>query len=193
MKDDLNNLTTEQLGQLFPIILSEYDPGWPVIYEAEKNNIINTIHPNNILSVEHIGSTAVPGLTAKPTIDILIQVRNSFNSELFKEDLKKIGYDFIPKPENPPPHMMFAKGYAKTGISGQTFHSHIRYKGDWDEIVFRDFLRSDPEISRQYAYLKLELARKFPNDREKYTESKSEFIRSIILVAREKRHKGSEK
>jgi GrpB-like predicted nucleotidyltransferase (UPF0157 family) len=186
MADDLSKLSTAELGRLFPIILSEYNPVWKEMYASEKRCIMAAVNHSCILSIEHIGSTAVPDLTAKPTIDILIQIEDNCNLNALRHDLKKTGYDFIPKPENPPPHMMFAKGYTKNGISGQTFHVHIRYKGDWDELIFRDFLLSESKIAKEYADLKSELAKKFQHDREKYTENKGDFIRKIVQRARRK-------
>lgn len=184
MKDDLSKLTTGELGQLFPIFLTDYDPEWVESYLREKLIIIRTMDSGQIVSIEHIGSTSIPGLCAKPTIDILIEIQDNSDLEKLKKNLERTGYHFIPKPENPPPHMMFAKGYTISGISGQTFHIHVRYEGDWDELVFRDYLISNPQLAEEYADLKKELADKFKNDREKYTESKTAFIKRIIKLAR---------
>jgi GrpB-like predicted nucleotidyltransferase (UPF0157 family) len=106
------------------------------------------------------------------------------NCDFLIYQLNKIGYHFIPKPENPSPHMMFAKGYSESGITGQTFHIHVRYPGDWDEIVFRDYLINNRNVTADYARLKMKLATEFKNDREKYTDSKTAFIKSSTLIAR---------
>ncbi|MGD0343278.1 MAG: GrpB family protein, partial [Bacteroidales bacterium] len=74
MSEDLNKLSIEELGRLFPIIITEYNPDWRGIYLNEKKMILKAIGSNNVKRIDHIGSTAVPGLCAKPTIDILIQV-----------------------------------------------------------------------------------------------------------------------
>src|SRR5450759_4983784 len=128
MKEDLNRLSVEALGKLFPIIIEEYNPEW----------------------------------------------KNLFLSE------KQIGYQFIPKPENPPPHMMFAKGYSETGYTGQSYHLHIRYRGEWDELIFRDYLIRNPESAWEYGELKRRLSIVFINDREAYTNNKTDFIKEII-------------
>lgn len=185
MIDDLSKLTTEELGQLFPVIIEDYNPEWPEIYLLEKNNILNVIGPDGILSIEHIGSTAVPGLCAKPTIDILLKIPDTSDCDLLVSSLKKIQYHYISKPENPPPHMMLTKGYSKKGFSGQAFHIHVRYSGDWDEIVFRDYLISNPAVAHKYCELKRKLAIRYRNDRDKYTESKSDFISKVVRIARE--------
>lgn len=184
MAKDLNQLTTDELGQLFPIIIVDYNPDWPGLASLESKKIIETVGIEFISRIEHIGSTAVPGLCAKPTIDFLLEIPEITNCDLLVKQLHKIGYQYIPKPENPPPHMMFAKGYSESGITGQTFHIHVRYPGDWDEIVFRDYLINNQSAADDYARLKRKLADEFKNDREKYTDSKTTFIKSITLIAR---------
>jgi GrpB-like predicted nucleotidyltransferase (UPF0157 family) len=181
---DLNQLTPGELGQLFPVRMVDYNHEWPKLASVEKKNIVSTVGIKLISRIEHIGSTAVPGLCAKPTIDFLLEIPDNTDCDILINQLKKIGYYLISKPENPPPHMMFAKGYSPSGISGQTFHVHVRYPGDWDEILFRDFLISNPQTASEYGKLKKELATNFENDREKYTGSKTVFIKNVILKAR---------
>jgi len=184
MTYDLNKLTTQELGLLFPIILVDYDPKWSKFYLSEKLKIIKSVGCQNINRIEHIGSTAVPELCAKPTIDILIELLDVTNCDSQIKNLQNIHYHYIPKPENPPPHCMLAKGYSNSGITGQTYHIHLRSTGDWDEIIFRDYLINNPEIARQYGDLKRKLAIEFKNDREKYTDSKGNFIKIILKKAR---------
>lgn len=184
MKDDLSKLSTKELGQLFPIFLVNYNQNWIKLYQLEKSNIIKAIGKQKIVRIEHIGSTAIPGLCAKPTIDILIELMDITNCDLQIENLKKIDYRYIPKPENPPPHCMLAKGYSISGITGQTYHIHLRSAGEWDEIIFRDFLNKNPDTARQYGDLKRRLAAEYKNDREQYTNGKGEFVNRIIKLAR---------
>ena len=80
--------------------------------------------------------------------------------------------------------MMFAKGYSESGITGQTFHIHIRFPGDWDELVFRDYLIKNQMVAAEYAKLKKALATDFKNDREEYTDNKTAFIKTTTLIAR---------
>jgi GrpB-like predicted nucleotidyltransferase (UPF0157 family) len=181
MTEDLNGLTTYELGKLFPVIIVDHNPGWRNLYLHEEKHIREAIGNNNIHKIEHIGSTAVPGLAAKPTIDILIEILKESSKDSLINDMRKIGYHHIPKPENPPPHMMFAKGYTMEGVTGQTYHVHIRYPGDWDEPLFRNYLISHPEKAIEYGKLKLEMADKY---REKYTESKTKFIKDTINEAK---------
>lgn len=87
-------------------------------------------------------------------------------------------------PENLEPHLTFVKGYTKHGFRGQAYHVHIRYRGDWDEIRFRYYLIKNKEIAKEYETLKLELAEKYPNDREAYTDSKTEWIEKMNNLTR---------
>ena len=184
MTKDLNQFTIDELGQLFPITIVDYNPDWPRLASIESRNIIGAVGKEFVSRIEHIGSTAVPGLCAKPTIDFLLEILDITNCDLLIKHLRKIDYHYIPKPENPPPHMMFAKGYSESGITGQTFHIHIRYPGDWDELVFRDYLIKNQTVTAEYAKLKRNLATEFKNDREKYTDSKTAFIKTTTLIAR---------
>jgi GrpB-like predicted nucleotidyltransferase (UPF0157 family) len=80
---------------------------------------------------------------------------------------------------------MLAKGYSIKGFSGQAYHIHVRYSGNWDEIIFRNYLINNPEVAHEYCELKRKLSIEFFHDREKYTESKSDFIWRITKIARE--------
>ena len=176
----LKELTPEELGALFPIFLSDHNPDWINLYREEERLIRIALGNSGIVRISHIGSTAIPGLKAKPTIDILLEIPEPVDEELLLNKLTELGYDFIPKPENPAPHMMFAKGYTPDGFRGQACHIHVRYPGNWEEIRFRDYLLSHPEAAKGYEILKQHLAITFPNDREGYTEGKSEFIRELL-------------
>lgn len=186
MKDDLSSRTTAELGKLFPVTIVEYDPAWEGMYKSEQQEIIMAVGAGSIVRIEHMGSTAVPGLSSKPTIDILVEIAGNTDLSRLIKNLQKLNYQYVPNPENPPPHIVFFKGYTTSGIKGQTYHVHVRYPGDWDEIVFRDYLIEHPEAACNYADLKRTLAEEYKNDREKYTEAKTEFIKNIIHLARTK-------
>jgi GrpB-like predicted nucleotidyltransferase (UPF0157 family) len=177
-------MSPSDLGKLFPIYLTDPDPEWPSIYQREKEIIIRELGSEAIKQIDHVGSTSIAGLIAKPSIDILLQVPADQKDSETIAALKRIGYHYLYKPENPPPHMLFVKGYTEQGFAGQAFHVHVRYPGDWEEIYFRDFLRQDPESRQAYVRLKQKLAIKFKNDREGYTDAKTEFIMNINKLAR---------
>lgn len=184
MRTNLDNLTTEELGMLFPVVISDPDPHWPEYFELERTEIEKSLAHMNSIFINHIGSTAIPDLKAKPTIDILIEIPEETDAEWIVQQLVHIGYHFIPRPENPPPHMMFVKGYSESGLKALSYHIHVRYQGDWDEIYFRDYLRKHPETAREYAGLKIKLADVHKNNREAYTEGKTGFINRIVQQAR---------
>lgn len=184
MEKQLDQLTTEELGRLFPIIISEHDPMWHTLYLYEKKNIEQMIGLSNIVRINHYGSTSVPNLHAKPTVDILLEIQNDMDTKRIISLLKGIGYGYSPQPDNPAPHMMFMKGYTPNGFSGQAYHVHVRYSGDWNELYFRDYLILHPDILEEYGKLKLQLKERYEFDREGYTSAKSNFIESITEQAR---------
>lgn len=185
MGKQLSQMTNEELWRLFPIILSEHDPAWPGRYTEEKEAIEHIVGKGNIVRINHIGSTSVQGLFAKPTIDILLEIADGCDTNKLKRDLVSIGYIFTEKPENPPPHMMFMKGYTPQGFRGQAFHVHVRYMGDWDELYFRDYLKEHGDVADEYGRLKASLREAYEHDRDGYTDAKTEFINRYTAFARE--------
>jgi GrpB-like predicted nucleotidyltransferase (UPF0157 family) len=184
LKKQLDKMNSEELGRLFPIIISEHNPIWHALYLSEKTNLEQTIGLKNIIRINHFGSTAVCNLRAKPTIDILLEIQNNMDTDQIISLLKGIGYNYSPQPTNPAPHMMFMKGYTQSGFSGQAYHIHVRYSGDWDELYFRDYLILYPEIAEKYGELKLQLKEQYEFDRDGYTNAKSYFIKNITDQAR---------
>lgn len=182
--EELHKMTLEKLGQLFPIVIQEYSDKWISLYRSESKIIKNCFSQSDIVRIDHIGSTAIPGLKAKPTIDILLQVSEQIDIQKVKKVFKSLDYHINKHPDNPPPHLTFVKGYTRQGFEGQAYHVHIRYKGDWDEIRFRDYLIDHKETAKKYEALKLELAVKYKNDREAYTNSKTDFIEKINKLTR---------
>jgi len=180
----LSAMSDEERWQLFPIILSGHKKEWKSSYLSEKEKLNKVIGEEFIFRINHIGSTAIPGLLAKPTIDILLEITKNTDTDRLIKILENSGYIYSPQPDNPTPHMMFMKGYTVRGFEGQAFHLHIRYKGDWDELYFRDYLIAHPQPAEQYAYLKLHLKEKFEYDRDGYTQAKTDFIESVTMLAR---------
>ncbi len=184
MDKELEKMEQSQLDLLFPVKISVYDEKWPELYLSEKSLIEKALGDEVLFRIRHFGSTSVPGLCAKPTIDILAEVNNTVGLEYIIKAFREIGYNYAFQPRNPAPHMMFMKGYTLKGFSGQAYHVHVRYPGDWDEIYFRDYLISHPEVAHEYETLKRELSEKYANDREAYTAGKSGFVRDITELAR---------
>lgn len=184
MSRSLDEMSDEDLWQLFPIVLSEYQPIWKERYLEEKKVIVQAIGTYNIVRIHHIGSTAVPGLLAKPTIDILVEIEDATDTSSLISAMQECGYRYLKQPENPPPHMMFIKGYTPEGFAGQAYHVHVRYQGDWDELYFRDYLITHPDIAHEYAVLKVTLKQRFEHNRDAYTHAKTGFIAQICESAR---------
>jgi len=180
----LTELSNEELWQLFPIILSEYRSEWIDGYLSEKNSLEKAMGVDSIVRINHYGSTSVPGLTAKPTIDILLEIREDVDTNRIISVMEELGYIYSPQPNNPSPHMMFMKGYTPEGFKGQAFHIHVRYPGDWDELYFRDYLCAHPETVQAYGELKRSLQKQFYNNRDVYTEAKTDFIKEKTVEAR---------
>jgi GrpB-like predicted nucleotidyltransferase (UPF0157 family) len=159
-----------------------YDERWPALYEDERTRLLPVLDRYGLIEIAHIGSTAVPGLAAKPVIDIAIslvsldQVR-----EQGVPELEALGYLFWA--ENPDPDDLFFVNGLPPYADRRSHHLHITLPGErFDErLRFRDRLRSDAAIAQRYAVLKQELATRFSSDREAYTRAKTEFILTVLL------------
>jgi GrpB-like predicted nucleotidyltransferase (UPF0157 family) len=180
----LSEMSNEELWRLFPIIITEYNKYWPRLYSEEKLHIEKAIGIENIFRINHFGSTSIPGMLAKPTIDILLEVFEHVENDYIVRKMEEIGYIYSPQVNNPPPHMMFLKGYTSEGFKGQAYHVHVRYPGNWDELYFRDYLISNPDLAKRYGELKLELKKIYEFNRDGYTEAKSEFIKEVTQMAK---------
>ena len=130
MKKRLEEMSLEELWRLFPVILKEYDPAYPVWYEEERSRILKIVGKENIFRISHIGSTAVTGLLSKPTVDILLELTAAASVALASERLKT---EWILMSENREPlKLAFNKGYTEDGFAERVFHLHVRRAGDWD-------------------------------------------------------------
>lgn len=186
MAKELSEMSLEELWQLFPIILKEHNPEYSSWYLEEKESLVNIIGKNNIARINHIGSTSVKGLIAKPTVDILLEVNNDCEVEALKEKLSNNGWILMSCSNDPELRMVFNKGYTKYGFAEKVFHLHLRYFNDWNELYFRDYLRLNKEVADEYGKLKLSLKDKYEHNRDGYTEAKTEFIMKYTKGAREK-------
>jgi len=156
-----------------PIRIVSYDPNWPARFEEERAALEAAIGPWIIGGIHHVGSTAVPGLAAKPIIDILVGVEDLESSRACFDPLNELGYLYAPYLSDE------MHWFCKPHPSRRTHHLHLiphesaRFR---DELAFRDHLRSHPDAAAEYADLKRKLATRFENDRETYTEAKTDFI-----------------
>ena len=171
MTEDLRDAVT------LPVIIVDYDPNWPQAFDQEHERIAGALaNVAGVLGIEHVGSTAVPGLAAKPIIDIMIGVDDLRVGERSVEPIVALGYEY--KGEGGiPGRLYFRKG------SPRSHHIHlVEHGGDfWERhLLFRDLLREQPDLRDQYAALKWALAEQYGANREGYTEAKTPFIQSTL-------------
>jgi GrpB-like predicted nucleotidyltransferase (UPF0157 family) len=182
---ELSEMTLKELWELFPIILKEYNDEYKVWYEIEKTKLIKEFG-ELIVRVNHIGSTAVEGLIAKPTIDILMEVSPDDNIDEIKEKLLSMDWMLMNSTTSPKFKQTYNKGYTKMGFEEKVYHLHVRFLNDWSELYFRDYLIEYPEIAKEYGRLKLSIWKRFEHDRDGYTNAKSDFVLSVTNKARKK-------
>ncbi|MBN1373121.1 MAG: GrpB family protein [Anaerolineaceae bacterium] len=180
MRLDFSQVSAERLAELFPILLEEFNPQWTEYYLQEKK-FLETIFGKNLIRINHIGSTSVPGLTAKPTVDILLEVSDDIDLQSVTERMKDEGY-VVNTPQDD--IIMYLKGYTPQGFQGQAVHIHVRHLGDWGELYFRDYLIAHPDIANEYVVLKQKLKGQFTFDRDGYTGAKGQYINKHTEVAR---------
>ncbi|TDO77740.1 GrpB-like predicted nucleotidyltransferase (UPF0157 family) [Halanaerobium saccharolyticum] len=185
MAKSLSKMSLEELWQLFPIVLKEHNSEYKNWYLEEKEKLEALLPESFIERINHIGSTAVPGLLAKPTVDILLEINRKSELSEVESKLKNAGWTLMHRnQENEELDLVFNKGYTQAGFADKVFHLHLRYFGDWDELYFRDYLIAHPEIAKKYGELKKELAKEFKHNRDGYTEAKTEFISKWTAEAR---------
>ncbi|USK36825.1 GrpB family protein [Cytobacillus firmus] len=156
-----------------------YNPDWKFKFQSESE-LIKTIFQEEILAIHHIGSTSVPGLAAKPVIDILPVVIDIERVDRFNTEMISLGYE--PRGENGLP----GRRYFQKGGNLRTHHVHIYEKGSPEitrHLAFRDYLRANGEDAKQYGTLKLELAKQFPFDIDSYIKGKEAIVQEIEMKA----------
>ncbi len=155
---------------------------WAIAYEYEAR-LLNAALGPLVLDIQHVGSTAVPGLLAKPILDIIIAVSDLNYVPALEPALLNAGWIRRPAGDTVD-RRYFVKGVPewRTGHLSDVASGTRAWE---DQVRFRDILRSDPEVTAKYAQLKLELARRFPHDRRSYTEGKADLVRLILAEDRQ--------
>ena len=162
-----------------PIELVSYSPQWVSTFNAERA-VLHSVLPHATFRIEHIGSTAVPGLRAKPIIDILIGAPSLDEIESRIHALETLGYQYIREYEVGLPQRRY---FSKPHVRPRQFHLHavaIDNSFFAEHLSFRDELRSNPSLAADYLALKLELAARFVDDAQRYADAKGPFIRSVV-------------
>lgn len=160
------------------IALVPYDASWPDIFAAERDRLMS-MFAEELIEVQHIGSTAVPGLQAKPVIDILAGVQSMAVADALVKRLCCSGYTTSAEFNATLPLRRWLMRWAD---GHRTHHLHLVIHGgrEWlEHLQFRDKLRSNPQLAHRYSEFKSHLAAKHRTDREAYTNAKSEFVRSV--------------
>ncbi len=173
-----------------PIVIVTYDPQWPRLFQAESELIRKQIG-SYLEALEHVGSTAVPGLGAKPIIDIMPGLRQLSDARGCIEPLAAIGYEYVPEYENELPERRY---FRKGPPEGRTHHVHMVENATefWQRhLLFRDYLRTHPETAEEYEALKHSLAREHRTDRDAYTNGKTPFIEAVVERARRETYRGT--
>ncbi len=170
------------------VAIAPYDPGWPRLFEREADHLRAVLSNSIVKRIEHFGSTAVPGMPAKPVIDMLVEVSSL---DEVKRDVVPVleaeGYDYFWRPtmgDEPPFYAWFIKRDAR---GNRTHHIHMVEADSqlWERLYFVEYLKEFPQEAERYARLKEDLASRFPNDRVGYTMGKTEFVVSLTKLALE--------
>ncbi len=162
-----------------PIYIAEYNGNWPLAYEQERAILAEAFHPY-AEDIQHVGSTSVSGLAAKPIIDILVTIREYPLPDSAIQAVVALGYEHMGEYGIPRRHY-FRKGRPRS------HHVHVleRANPEWEHFVlFRDYLRAHPQAAREYEALKRQLADRYRDERAVYTESKAPLIRQLMEKAR---------
>lgn len=163
------------------VVIEAYTENWSYQFQ-EETVLLKKIVGDRAIAIEHIGSTSVENLGAKPILDIMIGVRDLEEVQSFIDSLGKVGYEHVVHKEFPN-RRFFRKGAWRAG----THHLHIYTYGseEWvSNLLFRDYLRAHPTVRQQYENLKRELAETYKFDRVAYTNAKEPFIKKVIAEAK---------
>ncbi|MBD5086751.1 MAG: GrpB family protein [Clostridiales bacterium] len=179
MSKKLSEMTLEELWQLFPIFLTEHKPYWTDWYNDEVNQLKSILPSDTVY--HHVGSTAVKDIWAKPIIDILIVVKSTRQLKDTADTLQENGYIVMSANDM---RVSLNKGYTEKGFAEKVFHLHIRLENDIDEIYFRDYLNTHPDIAKEYEKMKLRLWKEYEHNRDAYTDAKADFVKEYTDLAK---------
>lgn len=176
----LQDMTLDELWELFPIVLTPHQSCWRMSARKEiavLRDILSAYSP----VINHIGSTAIPDIEAKPIVDILVEVSPEVKWAEVRNIMESGGYICMSQSGS---RMSFNKGYTPQGYTHEVFHIHFHRSGDNDEILFRDYLTMHPDVAKEYERLKQSLLPEYRNNRDGYTEAKTAFVKRIISLAK---------
>lgn len=175
------------------VAVVDYDPQWPGLFQKERRHLQYCLPDHLIARIEHFGSTSVPGLSAKPIIDMLVEVTDLEQTHLrIAPLLEAQGYEYFERPTHddgkPPYYAWFIKRDEKGNrthhihmVDGSAEHSH-----HWNRLLFRDHLIAHPDTARQYGDLKTKLAASHHGDRIGYSNAKADFVVNVTALAKQR-------
>jgi GrpB-like predicted nucleotidyltransferase (UPF0157 family) len=167
-----------------PVELVDYDPGWPEDFSAEAAHLRHLLASLPIGRIEHIGSTAVPGLSGKPIVDLMVEVPDYETvRQRIAPILRRAGYEFFWRPVTPGDVEIDYAWFLKRDAAGRrSHHVHMAPPGSryWDRVTFRDRLRADPTLAADYASVKRAALTGSGGDRAAYARAKGGFIRRVL-------------
>jgi GrpB-like predicted nucleotidyltransferase (UPF0157 family) len=186
---EATNISLKRIDELAsePIAIVPYSPEWPLRYAAEEARLRAALPPELCTRIEHIGSTAIPGLSAKPIIDIQVECTDLLQVRRVVPPLMEpLGYEFIWRPTMGEKAPHYAWFIGRDAHGHRMFHVHIVEPDEAtrDRLLFRDHLRVHPEVAQQYEQLKQQLVAAHPADRTSYTHAKTPFIADVLRRAR---------
>ncbi|WMI80027.1 GrpB family protein [Anaerotignum sp. MB30-C6] len=181
MSKKLSDMSIEELWRLFPIILTNHKDEWIEWYNIEHSILCNILDQEEVSRISHMGSTAISGIRAKPTVDILVELQKNSDMKEVKNKLLLHGYICMSEEKN---GISLNKGYTEQGFAERVFHLHLRFAGDNDELYFRDYMNDNPMLATEYEKLKLSLCEKYKHNRDGYTEAKTVFIKKYTQRAK---------
>jgi GrpB-like predicted nucleotidyltransferase (UPF0157 family) len=183
LEERIQRVTQEEIA------IVPYNPEWPRMFELEKKHLLFCLPDTLVRRIEHFGSTAIPSLSSKPIIDILVEVISFEETKrIIVPILTAQRYEYFWRPtwgdDVPPFYAWFIK---RDSQKHRTHHIHMVEHDfeHWDRLLFRDYLIEYPAIAKEYQALKLQCAHVFPNNRVAYTQAKTEFIAKITQKAKE--------
>ncbi len=179
LEEKIRRVSSEEIS------IAQYDAAWPRLFDEERARLRALFGADLIGRIEHFGSTAVPGLGAKPIVDMLIEV---FSLERARAEIAPVlearGYDYFWRPTHGDDGEPFYAWFIRRDAGGRrTHHLHMvepTFAEHWERLHFRDYLIANPEAARRYERLKRDLAAAHPTDRAAYSAAKTDFIRAAM-------------
>lgn len=168
----LEDMSLEELWELFPIELQKPSKKWKEYYNLEEKNLKTILKKYNF-NIYHIGSTSIGTIYSKNIIDIILEFNNNINLDDIASILKNNGYIIMSKNDK---RISLNKGYTINGYSKKVYHIHLRYNNDIDELYFKNHLINNPKIAKKYEKSKIKLAKKYKYNRDLYTLKKTKFV-----------------